>query len=56
MPVEITRDPGCLPGTWWWTEGEAGPTVSCPKCQALGFVVLLTEWTRRKPRGFSPGG
>ena len=33
--VLFKKHPDCAPATWWWTVGEASPTVSCPKCQAL---------------------
>lgn len=35
---ELKKHPNCAPGTWWWSgEGTeaSGPTISCPKCQAL---------------------
>lgn len=38
--VEFQRHPGCTPGTWWWTTGECGPTMSCPKCQHLHIIDL----------------
>lgn len=37
-PLEIRKHPDCAPGTWWWTDGDAGPTVSCPGCQALHMI------------------
>jgi hypothetical protein len=41
--VEIPRHPDCAPGTWWWTEGERAPTVSCKGCQALHQLDHLVE-------------
>jgi len=35
ITYEFRKHPDCAPGTWWWIPGEAGPTLSCPKCQAL---------------------
>lgn len=40
---EIRRHPDCAPGTWWWTKGELGPTVSCPDCQALHQLNLIVS-------------
>lgn len=40
---EIARHPDCAPGTWWWTKGEAGPTVSCPQCQALHMIPVIVR-------------
>lgn len=38
--ILVRRHPDCAPGTWWWTRGQAGPTVSCPGCQALHLLDL----------------